>query len=233
MLLTPYGFREWSIITLLCAGLGAAAFWLGGWWALIPVVLAWGALMSFFRDPPRRIRTDLGPGIMLAPADGRISAIEPHEVHPATDGPAVVVRIYLSVLNVHVNRMPCDATIVSLDHAPGKYLDVRDPESATVNEHLVMRIKRTGDGVAVGVKQIAGLVARRIVNPNAPGDAFIRGQRYGMIKFGSTTELIVPDVPGLAVQVNVGDVVRGGLTVLADLPLQGAASPGDAAPANA
>lgn len=222
MLLTPYGIREWSIITLLCAGLGAGAFWLGGGWALIPVVLAWGALMSFFRDPPRRIRPDLAAGIMLAPADGRISAIERHDSHPATDGPAVIVRIYLSVLNVHVNRMPCDATIVSLDHAPGKYLDVRDPESATVNEHLVMRITRRADGVSIGVKQIAGLVARRIVNPNAPGDSFDRGQRYGMIKFGSTTELIVPDHEGLAVKVAVGEKVRGGLTVLADLPLASA-----------
>ena len=123
------------------------------------------------------------------------------------------MRIYLSVLDVHVNRSPCDATVLNTIHTPGKYLDVRIEESAKVNESLVMRLLSSG-GINLGVKQISGKIARHIVCPVEAGRRLGRGERYGMIKFGSTTELVVPTSEVEKVCVAKGDRVKGGVTVL-------------------
>lgn len=213
MLLTRYGLREWMIITLAAAATAAAGVFFGHGWMAIAALVVWAALVSFFRDPLGRRPATADPRDFVSPADGLVSAVVSVPEHPATGGPATIVRIYLSVLDVHVNRSPCACEVLDLVHTPGKYLDVRIPESAQVNESLLMRL-RTEGGVAIGVKQIAGKVARTIVNPLKAGARLGRGERYGMIKFGSTTELIVPTAEVEAVRVSTGTRVTGGVTVL-------------------
>ena len=161
------------------------------WWVMIVVGILWFAAAAFFRDPLFR--------------------------KPATNGPATIVRIFLSVLDVHINRMPCESTVVSMKHTPGQYLDARSEQSARVNESNLIIIKNTS-GDRIGVKQISGAIARRIVCPICEGDSFQRGQRFGMIKFGSTTELIIPTRDTNVIRVKKGDRVVGGVTILASFP---------------
>ncbi len=214
MLLTRYGFREWFIITVIAAAIVAIAIYFDLFWIAFGTGAAWTAPASFFRDPLFRKPATGIPTDLVSPADGQVSAIVEVESHPATAGlPATIVRIYLSVLNVHINRSPCACTVEGLDHTPGKYLDVRIEESAAVNEHLLMRCK-TANGVHFGVKQIAGKIARMIVNPQKRGNALARGERYGMIKFGSTTELIFPRANIQSIEVSKGERVTGGVTVI-------------------
>ncbi|MEY5033048.1 MAG: Psd, partial [Planctomycetota bacterium] len=191
MLLTRYGIREWMIITLAAAIPAAAGVFFGWWWLTIASVIVWAALASFFRDPLGRRPATADPRDFVSPADGLVSAVLEVAEHPSTDGPATIVRIYLSVFDVHINRMPCDCEVLGTIHTPGKYLDVRIEESAKVNESMVTRL-RSATGVLLGVKQISGKVARHIVCPIEAGQRFARGERFGMIKFGSTTELVVP-----------------------------------------
>ena len=214
MLLTRYGTREWMIITLAAAVPAAAGVYLGWWWLATAAAIVWAALASFFRDPLFRRPATNDPRDFVSPADGLVSAVLEVPEHVATGGPATIVRIYLSVFDVHINRAPCDAIVVDTIHTPGKYLDVRIEESAKVNESLVMRL-RTRSGMLLGVKQISGKVARHIVCPVVVGRVLARGERYGMIKFGSTTELVVPTADVERVLVAKGDRVKGGVTVLA------------------
>ncbi|MCE2885426.1 MAG: phosphatidylserine decarboxylase [Planctomycetaceae bacterium] len=214
MLLTRYGLREWLIITLAAAVPAAAGVYFGWWWLTIAAVVVWTALASFFRDPLLRRPATAEARDFVSPADGLVSAVLEVPEHVATGGPATIVRIYLSVFDVHINRAPCEATVVDTIHTPGKYLDVRIEESAKVNESLVMRL-RTPSGMLLGVKQISGKVARHIVCPVSAGLRLARGQRYGMIKFGSTTELVVPTAEVERILVAKGDRVKGGVTVLA------------------
>jgi phosphatidylserine decarboxylase len=216
MLLTRYGIREWMIITLAAAIPAAAGVFFGWWWLVIASVIVWAALASFFRDPLGRRPATADPRDFVSPADGLVSAVLEVAEHPSTDGPATIVRIYLSVFDVHINRMPCDCEVLGTIHTPGKYLDVRIEESAKVNESMVTRL-RSASGVLFGVKQISGKVARHIVCPIEAGQRFARGERFGMIKFGSTTELVVPTAEVERICVSRGDRVTGGVTVLARL----------------
>ena len=216
MLLTRYGVREWMIITLAAAIPAAAGVFFGWWWLTAVAVVVWLALASFFRDPLGRKPATDDPRDLVSPADGLVSAVLEVAEHPSTSGPATIVRIYLSVFDVHVNRMPCDCEVLGTIHTPGKYLDVRIEESAKVNESMVTRLRSTG-GVLLGVKQISGKVARHIVCPVAEGERFARGERFGMIKFGSTTELVVPTSEVEKICVSRGDRVTGGVTILARL----------------
>jgi phosphatidylserine decarboxylase len=228
MKLTGYGTSTWGPLTAVAVLLAAVFAYLGWWWSLVPVGLGWLALASFFRDPARTVPTDLPRDTYLSPGDGTVSAVLDVEHHDATGGPASVVRIFLSVLNVHVNRSPCDAEVVEVTHKPGKYLDARSEASAVENEWKLVTL-RNGCGETLGVRQVTGKVARRIVCPVRPGDRFARGERFGMIKFGSTAELILPRPDDVDVKVAVGDKVRGGLTVLAVLPvLEGVPEPAQA-----
>jgi phosphatidylserine decarboxylase len=216
MLLTRYGVREWMIITLAAAIPAAAGVFFGWWWLTAITGIVWLALASFFRDPLWRKPATSDPRDLVSPADGLVSAVLEVAEHPSTSGPATIVRIYLSVFDVHVNRMPCDCEVLGTIHTPGKYLDVRIEESAKVNESMVTRLRSTG-GVLLGVKQISGKVARHIVCPVAEGERFARGERFGMIKFGSTTELVVPTSEVEKICVSRGDRVTGGVTILARL----------------
>jgi phosphatidylserine decarboxylase len=189
------------------------------WWlALIPIALLWLALVSFFRNPWRRIPQDLPEGTMLSPADGVISAIEFLDSHETVEGPAILIRIFLSVLNVHINRVPCDCELDKARYRKGKFLDARSTESAKVNESNTLFFYAFGE--RIGVRQVSGKIARHIVCPISPSDTFIQGQQFGMIKYGSTTELILPRPSDVTVHVSKGDKVRAGVTVFATLPRQ-------------
>ena len=218
MTLSRYGLREWGIATFVALCASGVAVWLQCWWLFIPIAILWIAVAGFFRDPRGRRPATLNKKDLISPADGCISAIEHLDSHEATDGEAaIVVRIFLSVLNVHINRAPCDGTVEKVTHRPGKYLDARSAESAKVNESNLV-ILRCNDEEPIGIKQISGAIARRIVCPITIGQSLQRCERFGMIKFGSTTELIVRDREGVKPMVTVGDKVRGGIDVLVTLP---------------
>lgn len=220
MTLTRYGIREWGIATIVASVLAVAFALLGWWWIVAVVAILWLAVLSFFRDPIRRLPAELEPGDMISPSDGVISAVEHVYEHKATAGPAVIIRTFLSVLNVHVNRAPFDATVISKTHTPGRFINAQKPESAALNEQTLLVMRPTVAGFendVFGLKQIAGMVARRIVCPLEVGDTLQRGAKFGMIKFGSTTELILPRPDDVTVHVRAGDKVKGGLTVLATL----------------
>jgi phosphatidylserine decarboxylase len=218
MLLTGYGVREWATASAAAVAVAVPSF-LAGWWPVsATAVLAFVAVAWFFRDPLGRRPATASPGDLVSPADGRVSAVLRMPSHEATGGaPAVVVRIFLSVLDVHVNRMPAAVEVLGCEHRPGRYLDARTEASATLNESNLVRL-RLDDGRLVGVKQISGAIARRIVCPIRMGQRFDRGERFGMIKVGSTTELVVPDGSGVEVLVAPGDRVVGGVTILVRLP---------------
>ncbi len=223
MPLTKYGIREWGIATIVALPLMLlfiAGDWLpfSGWILAGPIALGWFVVAAFFRDPIRRIPKNLAPGSMLSPADGVISAIEYVDSHEATDGnAAVILRIFLSVLNVHINRAPCDATVMGTIYRKGMFLNAQTPESAKVNESNVILLEFPG-GESFGMRQVSGMIARCIVCPLAKGDQLIQGRKWGMIKFGSTTELILPRPDDVQVGIEVGDKVKGGKTLIALLP---------------
>lgn len=222
IVLSRYGRREWLGLTLILAPMALLAAWAAlqwhtAWWALtVLALLLWFVGVMFFRDPLGRRPASEDQQDLVSPADGKVSAVLELDHHEAVGGPALLVRIFLSVLDVHLNRAPCDGTVDRLDHRPGKYLDARREESAKLNESLLMVLRNTTLG-AVGVRQVSGAIARRIVCGVRPGDRLVRAQRYGMIKFGSTTEVIVARRgPGGAAQARVtkGQRVVGGVTIV-------------------
>ncbi len=178
-------------------------------WAL-PFWAASAASLGFFRDPERAVPT-IRNGV-LAPADGRVT-----EIADAVDpfvGPAVRVAIFLSPLDVHVNRAPIAGLVTATHYTPGRFLAAYDPEAGEVNERCSTNIQ--GDVGRVTVVQIAGIAARRIVCRVATGDKLDAGQRFGLIRFGSRTDCYLPR--GSEIRVEVGDRVKGGVTVLGVLP---------------
>ena len=220
MTLTRYGLAVWLTATFVLVGAAIALIVFAWWWlALIPGGL-WLFVLWFFRDPVRTTPTGLPDGTMLAPADGKVTAVLKLDSHPAVDGPAVLVRIFLSIIDVHVNRSPCDCTVIALKHTPGRFIDATRPESADLNESNLITL-RTVHGEKFGVKQIAGKIAQRIVCPLKAGDKLRQAQKFGMIRFGSTTELILPRPDDVRVFVSVGERVVGGLTQIAMLPPAG------------
>ena len=152
---------------------------------------------------------------MIAPADGRVVAIE--EIYDEfVQGPAVRIDIFLSVFNVHVNRLPCDARVIGLSYRPGRFTNALRPAASRENEQLEIRLEETAaPHRPLIVRQIAGAIARRIVCWLAPGDTAQRGEALGMIKLGSRTELVLPREPGLEIHARIGQKVRAGLTVMA------------------
>lgn len=214
MLLTKYGLREWLTATVVAAALALVFGWLSWWWAVALTTLMWLAVVLFFRSPLRRVPRGLPPEVMLAPADGRVMAVTGVERGAAVEGPATVIRIFLSVLNVHVNRAPGDGRVTSLQHTPGRYHDARSAQCPTENEAQLIGVKLEG-GTTIGIRQVAGKIARRIVCDLRTGETMRRGEPFGMIKFGSCTELILP--PDVEVHVRVGDKVKAGVTRVATL----------------
>lgn len=177
-----------------------------GWWGVtgVGLVLAVGVAL-FFRDPERIIPQS--PETIVSPADGRIMEIVPENTQTRR------ISIFLSLWDVHINRAPYGGVVRSIIYTPGKFLAAYRQEASLVNEANTVTIADHGREFIV--KQIAGVLARRIVCRVRPGDTLEKGQRFGLIRFGSRTDLLLPATAEIAVQ--VGDVVRGGETVLAFL----------------
>ncbi len=198
---------------LLALGVLTAAAWF--WtpsYALLPGALLLFSLW-FFRDPPRRIPA--GPGIIVSPADGRITDIEEIEELELVNRRVRRIGIFLSVFDVHVNRAPDDCRVVYTAEFEGTYHDARSPAASTHNTARTWGFQ-CADGVLLVVRQITGAIARRIVPWAALDQTLARGQHFGMIRFGSRTEICLPLEAELAVR--VGQHVKGGSTILARLP---------------
>ena len=185
----------------------------GGWyWAIVPVLLA-AFFLWFFRDPHRNIPA--GKGLVVSPGDGVVTETVTIQT---PEGPRQRISVFLSVFNVHVNRAPISGVLTRVHYQKGLYLNAMNPASAERNEQNAVTVRGQGsdEGFEVIFKQIAGLLARRIVFNHTEGEAVERGQRVGLIKFGSRVDVILPAVAEL--RVKVGDRVNGGSTVLAAMP---------------
>lgn len=181
--------------------------------ALLPATGA-ALVLWFFRNPRRQIPTE--DGVVVAPADGRIKAIHSLAYDPFLGGPAIEIDIFLSVFNVHLNRAPVDARVIGLTYRPGKFLNALRPAAARENEQMIIRMEELNPPHRrFIVRQIAGAIARRIVCQVGPGQTLSRGQVLGMIKLGSRTQIVLPATADLALQVQVGQRVLAGATVLA------------------
>jgi phosphatidylserine decarboxylase len=181
--------------------------------AILPAVGA-AIVIGFFRNP-RRV-PPVEAGLVVSPADGTITTIENVEYDEFVGGPAVLVGIFLSVFNVHINRAPVAGRVLGLSYRRGKFLNALRPESARENEQLTVRMEElAAPHRRFVVRQITGAIARRIVCWAAPGDEFARGEQFGMIKLGSRTELVFPADGSFQLQAKIGDRVKAGVTVLA------------------
>jgi phosphatidylserine decarboxylase len=184
------------------------AGWIFTWpLTLVPVLLA-AFFLWFFRDPERIIPQ--GAGLIVSPADGKVTEVR----RIATpDGPRVRLSIFLNVFDVHVNRSPIAGVVREVRYKKGEYLNALNPESAERNEQA--EVVMEGDGCTLSFKLIAGLLARRIVFRPQPGATLHRGERVGLIKFGSRADVLLPG--DAHIRVEKGQRVRGGESILADV----------------
>lgn len=215
-----WGLAELVVFTLLCIVASGLVGWLG-WLGLnyyvvgllgLVILLFWLEIVWFFRDPPRAIPTD--PAAIVSPADGTIVELAEVSAEGFPDGKAFRVGIFLSVFNVHINRAPLAARVTRLRYFPGRYLNALKAASARENEQLWIDLEQVGTRMPVRVTQISGALARRIVCELRPGQGVTKGEKFGMIKLGSRTELYLPANVPIEPAVQVGDKVKGGSTVL-------------------
>ncbi len=209
LLFAKYGRKELFLFVFIWALIGAALCFAPPYarYALPLPIIGILFTLNFFRDPARRIPTE--SGLMVSPADGTVNEISEAVENDFLKVPCHKIGIFLSVFDVHINRSPCDGQVHALKYRPGKFLDARDPRCGAENEANSMHVG------GVVVRQIAGLIARRIVCESKPGDTLARGQQFGMIKFGSRTELWIPKDQVREICVKLNDKVKGGETLLA------------------
>jgi len=202
--------RDGIIYGLSLLSVAVALWWAtGSWaWGIVPVLLA-AFFLWFFRDPQRAVPA--GAGLIVSPGDGLVTETA---AITTPDGPRQRISIFLSVFDVHVNRAPISGVLSRVSYRRGQYLNAMNPASADCNEQNVITV--TGEGIEVTFKQIAGLLARRIVFNLREGDTVERGQRVGLIKFGSRVNVLIPGEATL--RVKVGQRVKGGSSVLAAMP---------------
>jgi phosphatidylserine decarboxylase len=199
--------RDGYYYGLALAAVAGILWLLAGWpWAIPPLLLA-GFFLWFFRDPRREIPDE--PGLIVSPADGKVTEVA-RVLTP--EGERRRVSIFLSVFDVHVNRSPVAGELREVRYRKGDYLNALNPESAVHNEQN-LAVVDCNEGYSISFVQIAGLLARRIVFTKRVGDRLQRGERVGLIKFGSRTDILLPG--HAEVLVRVGDRVRGGASVLA------------------
>jgi phosphatidylserine decarboxylase len=191
-----------SIPYILVPGLiGVAAAVLGFWYVAAFLFVVTLFMAFFFRDPKRVPPAD--PDVVVSPADGRVTRIAP-------SGSGNVISIFLSPLDVHINRSPIPGKIVDVIYSPGKFLMATNEKASLVNEQNALTIQ--GEKITVVCKQIAGILARRVVCWKGKGDNLGLGERFGMIKFSSRTDVLLP--PNVQITVKEGQRVRGGTTVI-------------------
>lgn len=210
------GLAELVLLSGLFLLLAIVFAWL--WWPLMlpPLVVA-GLIVWFFRDPARDVPDE--PGTIVSPADGKLVQIE--RIDDPELGPCVQFGIFLSIFNVHANRVSLPGRVISLRYRPGKFLNALRPESARENENLEIVVEdhettrlSDDDPLRLRIRQITGQFARRIVCWVRPGDVLTRGEMYGMIKLGSRTELVVPDSSALEITAKIGDKLAAGSSIL-------------------
>lgn len=194
-------------------GVAAGITLIAGWLGWVPVAVAAAVLTLFvswfFRNPPREIPQ--GPGLIVSPGDGKVLAVEEEFEPRYLKDRAVRISIFLNVFDVHINRIPCEGIIEDVQYQPGLFLVASKPHATVKNEQNAVMIK-TVEGAKVLCVQVAGLIARRIVWWVHPKDPAVRGERYGLIRFGSRMDTYVP--VGTAIKIAVGDRVKGGETIL-------------------
>lgn len=219
----PIHREGWRFVAIF-AVIALVLFWLGaevlGWIGVI--LTAWCAY--FFRDPERV--TPTRAGLLISPADGRVSMITQVIPPPELDLPRELmtrISVFMNVFDVHINRSPVDGTIAQMTYVPGLFINAELDKASEDNERQAFTID-TNDGKRIGVVQIAGLVARRIVKFSNTGDRLAAGQRFGLIRFGSRVDVYVPH--GVSPHVCVGQRAIAGETVLADLNSQESARAG-------
>jgi len=206
--------RDGYIYGLSMLVVAAVLVWAtGGWaWCILPLLLA-AFFLWFFRDPERSIPD--GVGKIVSPGDGKVTEIVAIQT---PEGQRQRISIFLSVFNVHVNRSPICGTLRKVEYRKGLYLNAMNPASAEHNEQNIATVVGEGAdaGIEVTFKMIAGLIARRIVFKQQEGDKLQRGQRVGLIKFGSRVDVLLP--AEAKIEVKIGDKVKGGATILATMP---------------
>lgn len=196
LLVWPRSFSVWSIIFLE---------------TIFAVVLLW--VLSFFRDPERVVPAE--KNLLLSPADGKVTDIEIVEEDGFIGGAAMRIGIFLSIFDVHINRVPCNVKVERVTYKRGQYKNAMNPESGRLNESNDLGLIRTDSpNDRLVLRQISGAVARRIVCRAGEGQNLTGGERFGMIKFGSRTELYVPAREGVKCLVRKGDKVKAGLSPL-------------------
>jgi phosphatidylserine decarboxylase len=193
-------------------GAGVAVVLLGlwaGWLVMLLGLVLTGFFLYFFRDPERAVPP--GPGLLIAPADGRVIVLERVREEQFLRRPVQKLSIFMNVFDVHVNRAPAAGRVVGLAYQPGRYLAANRPEAPDQNEQLALHL-RTGEGAELVMVQIAGLLARRIISYVREGEELDRGERVGLICFGSRVDLYFPEE--CRVQVSIGEKVRAGSSVI-------------------
>ncbi len=193
-------------VTLLTVWLGWTIVAVGA--AILTFFVFW-----FFRNPSRVVPQ--GPRLVVASGDGKVIAIEEEFEPRFIKDRSIRVTIFLNVFDVHINRIPCEGAIEDVQYQPGLFLVASRPDATLRNEQNALMI-RTGQGAKVLCVQVAGLIARRIVCWVSPGDRAVCGERFGLIRFGSRMDTFLPI--GTALRVAVGDRVKGGETILGELP---------------
>lgn len=206
---TLYEGRWIFAVLFLSAAIGWALMW---WWLLIPALLLIGFCINFFRDPERVIPAD--PNAIIAAADGTVADIVEIEEGEVLKQQMKRVGIFLSVFDVHTNRAPIDGKVSYIHHYPGTYHDARHSKASTENEAQTWAFE--GERATLVVRQITGAIARRIVAWSKLGDTVRKGERFGMIRFGSRTEIYCP--MDCEITVKIGDKVKGGETIIARFP---------------
>jgi phosphatidylserine decarboxylase len=210
--------RDGYIYALSLLAVAALVAWFTHGWpwgrvcSILPILLALFFLW-FFRDPERTVPA--GEGVIVSPGDGLVT--ETAAIN-TPEGPRQRISIFLSVFDVHVNRSPIGGVLSSVNYQKGKFLNAMNPASAERNEQNTITVRGQGAdaGFEVTFKQIAGLLARRIVFGFKEGQAVTRGQRVGLIKFGSRVDVVLPGSATLCVK--VGERVKGGASILAEMP---------------
>jgi phosphatidylserine decarboxylase len=206
----PFILVGWALVALGAWGVGTWGRWV--WVAEVPLVLISVWLLVFFRDP---VRTGpRGDRYVIAPADGKIVDVRVVPEPTYLEAEATRISIFMNVFDVHVNRYPVTGTVEFTRYNPGRFLHAASDKASLDNEQSSVGLR--GARGPVLVRQIAGLIARRIVTDAAPGDRATQGARLGMIRFGSRVDVFLPAGARPAVRVAVGDRVRAGATVLAE-----------------
>ena len=201
--------RDGLPFVLVPAALALALF-AAGYWQVAIVLIALALFMAyFFRDPRRQV--PLEQNLVVAPADGRVTRVA--KLNPEDANSPTVVSIFLSVFDVHINRAPIAGDVIDVTYTKGKFLIATRQDTSLVNEQNAITIRN--ERMTVVCKQIAGILARRIVCWKRSGDHLALGEKFGLIKFSSRTDLVLP--PDVRIEVEVGAKVRGGITIIGKL----------------